>query len=95
MDRYNSRFPLLFSPQGETRWAITLAQTTWYSVPESQVDPGWRRHEECHKRQWADHGLLRFAVRYLWQLATKGYLNIDYEIEARAAAELIDVRQKM
>lgn len=84
-DTYGSRFPLLFAPKGRKDWAITLGQHTWYSVPAPQVDAAWRRHEDKHKEQWRREGYLRFAVRYLWQLARKGYIAIDYEIEARAA----------
>jgi hypothetical protein len=38
-------------------------------------------HELTHVKQWRRDGW-RFFVRYTWQFATKGYLNIDYEIEA-------------
>ena len=53
--------------------------------------PGWEnvdwliRHEETHLAQMKRDGKIKYMVRYLWQWATKGYLNIDYEIEARAA----------
>jgi hypothetical protein len=85
-DVFNSPLPRLFAPSWSTPWAITLGQTTYYSVRQSQVDAAWRRHEDCHKRQWQRDGRLRFLIRYLWQLATKGYNAIDYEVEARAAA---------
>jgi hypothetical protein len=87
MNSYGSKFPLLFAPAGVTAWAITLGQHTWFSVPEAAVDPAWQRHEDCHKKQWRDEGYLKFASRYLWQLVTKGYQNIDYEVQARAAAD--------
>jgi hypothetical protein len=31
-------------------------------------------------------GPWKFSVRYLWQLVTKGYRKIDYEIEAEAVS---------
>ena len=72
-------------------WAITLGQTTRYSESEEFVDshPWWRKHEDCHKAQWARDGYWKFVGRYLWQCATKGYMNIDYEVGARAAANEI------
>ena len=96
MDRYSSRLPLVLAPKGETRWAVTLGQTTWYSVPSSEVDAAWRRHEECHKRQYARDGVLRFLLRYIWEYlrgrlrgltATEAYRQISYEVEARKAEE--------
>lgn len=86
MDYYNSKFPLIFAPKNEKNWAITLGQHTWYSVSKDKVTPDWIKHEDCHKAQWKREGYLKFSIRYLYQLVTKGYLNIDYEIEAREAS---------
>jgi len=52
-------------------YAVTIGQTTYYSCPAANVSDRWKWHEDKHKEQWA----------------TKGYKNIDYEVEARAASE--------
>lgn len=40
-------------------------------------------HEYVHISQQLNHWLIWFYIRYFYQLFTKGYNNIDYEIEAR------------
>lgn len=89
MDKYNSGIAkfvgFFFARKGED-YAITLGQTAHYSCDESQVSDIWRAHENEHKRQWARDGKFKFLSRYLWQYITKGYANIDYEIEAQMAA---------
>ena len=87
MNRYNSLISRLFQPlPWSGGWAITLDQTTYYSCDEAEVSRGWQAHEDCHKKQWARDGRLKFLARYIWQLFRVGYVNIDYEIEARAAS---------
>ena len=49
-------------------------------------NPVLRAHELIHCEQMDRDGTLTFCVRYIWQLARKGYWNIDYEIEAYAGA---------
>ena len=39
-------------------------------------------HELIHIRQQYNHYIIWFYIRYFYQLFTKGYENIDYEIEA-------------
>ena len=68
-------------------YAVTLGQTAYYTCDESKVSGHWRAHEDQHKVQWAKEGKIKFLSRYIWQLITKGYSNIDYEIEARAVAQ--------
>jgi hypothetical protein len=86
MDQYNSKLAKLFGLfNGESLYAVTIGQTAYYSCDESLVHPAWRAHENQHKVQWARDGKIKFLSRYIWQLITKGYENIDYEIEARAA----------
>jgi len=98
VDRYKSRFWALrlVTPRGVTEWALTLGQHTWYSVPQTEVMPWWRAHEDCHKQQFARDGWLRFCARYLWEYLAgrraglthaQAYLNISYEREAQAAAD--------
>lgn len=82
-DHYNSKFALLFSMGRSKRWAVTLGQHTWYSVPEEEVNARWRRHEDWHKYQWRRDGRIKFATLYLWYLICYGYENNPYEIEAR------------
>jgi hypothetical protein len=91
MDIYNSKFPLLFALGNAKTWAVTIGQTTWYSVPKDQVSDEWRKHEDEHKRQWREEGRLKFAVKYLWYQARLGYKDNPYEIEARQK-EIINVK---
>lgn len=87
MDKYNSTIGKFFRwINGTPEYAITLGQTTYYSCNIDKVNIEWRKHEDMHKIQWKRDGHIKFACRYVWQLITKGYLNIDYEIEARAAS---------
>ena len=76
------------------RWAVTWGQTTWWTVAEADVDPAWRRHEDCHKAQYARDGKLRFVCRYFWEWIcglmryrslAQAYVQISYEREAIAA----------
>jgi hypothetical protein len=85
MDVYNSRFALLFAPKGKTRWAITMPWGTHYSVPENEVSPAWRRHEDQHKKQWRRYWYVDFAVLYLYYQVRYGYTANLLEVEARAA----------
>jgi hypothetical protein len=89
MDKYNSKIAWLFGLfNGNTElYAVTLGQTAYYSCDENQVSERWHKHEDCHKVQWARDGKVKFLSRYIWQLFTKGYAQIDYEIEARKAAQ--------
>lgn len=91
MDQYNSKIAWLFGFfNGNTKeYAVTLGQTTYYSCDESLVHLKWRAHENCHKTQWSRDGKIVFLSRYIYQLCTKGYLNIDYEVEARQIAKVI------
>ena len=86
MDKYDQKW--VSTVFGERRWAITLGQTTYYSVQWQEVDYAWRKHEDKHKQQWKQEGLIKFAVKYLWYQLIKGYKNNPYEIEARQAEQL-------
>jgi len=56
MDKYNQRWTLWFRPNRDwTRNAITIGQTTYYSVDQSEVNPVWKKHEDTHKAQWRQH----------------------------------------
>ena len=72
-------------------YAITIGQTTYYSVSSLQVagDPTWRRHEDRHKWQWKEEGFLRFLVMYLWYSFTLGYDLNPYELDAREAEKRV------
>ena len=85
MDKYNSIIARLFAMNKTKRWAVTLGQTAYFSVAESEVSESWHVHEDTHKRQWKRDGYIKFIIRYLWQWIFKGYKSIDYEIEARKA----------
>jgi hypothetical protein len=45
----------------------------------------WLKHELCHIRQYQQHGLVGFIVKYLWESLHKGYYNNKFEVEARKA----------
>jgi hypothetical protein len=78
------------SDQGYLGFAVTFGQTTYFSCAQSVVDActggWWRKHEDTHAGQYITDGWIKFLSRYIWQLLSKGYLNIDYEIAARTAA---------
>jgi hypothetical protein len=87
MDKYNSKLALWFKPKDfNGAWTVTLGQTTYYSCSEDQIEPGWRVHEDCHKKQWARDGVVKFSLKYIWQWIWRDYHSIDYEVEARMAA---------
>lgn len=48
----------------------------------------WLKHELCHVRQFQQHGLVLFIIKYLWESMKNGYYNNRFEVEARAAEEL-------
>lgn len=85
MDKYNCSWVLLLATPNAQNWAVTLGQTTYYSVPESEVTDAWRKHEEKHKEQWKREGYITFAIKYLWYQLRYGYQNNPYEIEAKTA----------
>jgi hypothetical protein len=69
------------------RYAGTTSATcTRYQEWEPAVSPAHRAHEECHKRQIADEGSLKFFAKYLFFNITRGYQQNPYEISARIAA---------
>jgi hypothetical protein len=87
MDAYNSKIAKVFRFFSHSKeYAVTLGQTAYFSCPQEQVPSWWQAHEDEHKKQWERVGKVRFLTRYMWQLVTKGYANIDYEIEARNAS---------
>jgi hypothetical protein len=87
MDKFDHWLGKLFgSFNGDPKYAVTFGQTTYFSVPEREVAIWWHVHEDTHKKQYTKDGWFKFLRRYIWQLITKGYLNIDYEIEARTNA---------
>lgn len=45
----------------------------------------WVKHELCHIRQYRQHGIAGFLIKYLWESIKKGYHNNQFEVEARAA----------
>lgn len=87
-DKYNCEWVDHLRPSGwRDGWAITIGQTTYYSVPLNAVDDRWLAHEQKHKQQWRTEGYFKFAIKYLWYHFTRGYEKNPYEIEARAYAE--------
>ena len=88
MNRYNHWLGKLFGKvfgKGGEDYAVTLFANTYYSCYAIRVTPQWRRHENCHQAQQRADGTLVFVLVYVWQWITRGYQNISYEQEARAA----------
>ena len=92
MDVYTSKiakcFNFFFNNTGEPEYAVTLGQTTYYTCDPRIISKGWRAHEDKHKEQWRRDGPFKFLRRYLWQWIWKSYWEIDYEAEAREAANM-------
>jgi hypothetical protein len=89
MDKYNHWIGKIFGFFNNSKeYAVTFGQTTYYSCDKFIVDkaPWWKVHEDEHKKQYTTDGWFVFLYRYIWQGLTKGYLSIDYEIEARNVA---------
>ena len=89
MDKYNHWLGKFLKKINHAKdYAITLGQTVYYSESKEYVmaRPRWIKHENCHKKQWKEEGLFKFAIKYMWYNLTKGYEKNPYEIEARAAS---------
>lgn len=87
MDKYSHWIGKLFAKINKCNgYAVTFGQTTYFSVSDDQVMQWWHVHENTHKLQYREDGWIKFLIRYIYQGITKGYLAIDYEIEARTAA---------
>jgi hypothetical protein len=56
----------------------------FFTGPKGYVPEALYRHELQHHYQVLRDGYLKFNWRYITQLRTVGYRNIDYEIEAYA-----------
>ncbi len=54
----------------------------------------WFRHELMHIQQFKKEGTFLFLIKYCWESLRKGYRNNRYEIEARAAAQVIGFEKK-
>ena len=54
----------------------------FFAGPRERVPEPLFRHELEHHYQVLRDGWLTFNIRYIWQLWRKGYMKIDYEIEA-------------
>jgi hypothetical protein len=87
-DIYNSKLAALFGKINKhLPYAVTTsADCTRYSCGREQVDAVWRTHEDQHKIQLRRLGWWGFMLPYLWKLATKGYKDNAFEIEARNAS---------
>ena len=53
------------------------------SKDEFKSVPRWLRHEQCHLRQFKEHGFFTFLGKYLIESLKHGYYNNKYEVEAR------------
>lgn len=55
------------------------------SREEFLQNENWVKHELCHIRQYKQHGIAAFLIKYVWESVKKGYYNNRFEVEARAA----------
>jgi len=87
--------------KGALRWIITRLQGGeqpdgvnifgWVIWFVEKPSPGLVYHETVvHPAQRRRDGWWRWHWRYLWQLVTVGYENIDYEQEARREQERVN-----
>jgi len=80
---WNSRYAIT-TGKDTTRWSVTEAETmVSHKNPDNPL--AWRRHEDCHKKQWAKHGRIMFVTKYLWYQIRYGYQRNPFEIQARLA----------
>lgn len=78
--KYNRKF--MAKNSGMTLWPWVLFQEKKEDVSDRLF-----RHELEHCYQIKREGRLKFYASYFWQLITKGYRNISYEVEAYAIWE--------
>jgi hypothetical protein len=93
VDKYNHWLPKMIAKMNKSKkWAITLGQTAYYSVPKEEVmkDEEWIRHEEHHKKQFKKDGVPKFLWKYILWSIRYGYWNNPYEEEARAYARKLN-----
>lgn len=55
------------------RSAITLGNRVWFVSKEKREDLALVAHELVHVGQYRQMGALRFAARYLWDMAKDGF----------------------
>ena len=99
MNKYKSKLAKTIGKlNGYKQFAITINQTTYYSVTKEKVNDRWKRHEDKHKEQYKEDGIVKFLCKYLYEYLkcrikglnhNQAYLNISYEIEAREAECLL------
>jgi hypothetical protein len=89
MDIYNSKlakFLGLFVKQ--ENFAITTSEScVRYSCSKGSVSVPWRKHEECHKRQYLKLGWFNFIRQYILESIKHGYTNNKFEVEARETSK--------
>ena len=90
-DKFNCQLALIFAQGGADSNAITLGQTTIWSLPYAQVikDPQWIWHEGRHKLQWKKHGWYKMSTIYVRQYFKYGYINAPLEINANGQGEIL------
>lgn len=95
MTTYLFKQPLVIDNLNRTRFGRWImegfpAKYHWPFImvagPRENVSQRLLKHELIHHEQVRRDGWLKFNYRYIKQLQTVGYMNIDYEIEAYARA---------
>ena len=89
MDKYEHWFAKtmkrLTKVPKENIFGITIGQTTYYSCAAEVVSDRLRKHENCHKKQWKEEGIIKFFMKYMYYQIRYGYLKNPYEVDARKA----------
>jgi hypothetical protein len=68
--------------------AVTMPWRTIYVMEPYINHQALIAHEKVHIEQIKREGPIRFSVKYLWWLVTKGYFENPYEQEAYERAPL-------
>jgi hypothetical protein len=68
--------------------AVTMPWRTIYVLPEHLHDEALLAHELVHIEQIEREGAVTFSIKYMWWLATKGYRENPFEVEAYSRAPL-------
>ena len=77
---------------GSPRVAMVVGQTVHLSgASRAQflADAEWVAHEQVHLRQYQEHGLVPFLLKYLVESARVGYYRNRFEVEAREEARRV------
>ena len=79
---------------GVSNVAIVIGKTIYLHNTSKQdlfKNTGWLRHEVAHLKQFREHGVIVFIIRYVWESLKNGYADNKYESAARKAENDEDI----